>query len=76
MFVRRGSLYASSVTSMTLSLEACLGSESVAFLAPLRMDLTLSGVISEEPSLTLAEAVMLVGLPLMVISLSKSTDRV
>jgi len=61
---------------MTLSSEASLGRESVAFLAPLRIDRTLSGVISEAPSLTLAEAVMFVGLPLMVMSLSKRTERV
>ncbi len=61
---------------MTLSLDACLGSDSVAVLAPLRIDRTLSGVMSEAPSLTFAEAVMLVGLPLSMSSLSKRTDKV
>ena len=57
---------------MTLSSEASAGMSSTAFLAPLRIDLTFSGDISEAPSLTLAEAVILVGLPEMVINLSKS----
>ena len=43
------------------------------FFTPfLRMLRTWSGDISEEPSFTLADAVMFVGLPDMVISLSKS----
>lgn len=53
-----------------------MGSDSVADLAPLRMERTLSGVISDAPSFTLAEAVILVGLPFMVMSLSKRTERV
>ena len=69
---RRVSLYASSVTSMTFSSEASVGIASAAFLAPFRMDLTFSGDISDAPSLTLAEAVMLVGRPDTVINLSKS----
>ena len=43
-------------------------------LALFRIDGTLSGVISDAPSFTLADAVMFVGLPFMVISLSKSTE--
>jgi len=57
---------------MTLSSEASVGIASAAFLAPLRMDLTFSGDISEAPSFTLAEAVIFVGLPEMVINLSNS----
>jgi len=57
---------------MTLSWEASVGIASAAFLAPLRIDRTFSGDISEAPSFTLAEAVILVGLPEMVINLSKS----
>lgn len=57
---------------MTLSSEASGEIASVAFLAPFRMDLTFSGDISEAPSFTLADAVILVGLPDMVINLSKS----
>ena len=49
-----------------------MGIASAAFLAPFRMDLTFSGDISDAPSLTLAEAVMLVGRPDTVINLSKS----
>ena len=49
-----------------------MGIASAAFLAPLRIDRTFSGDISEAPSFTLAEAVILVGLPEMVINLSKS----
>ena len=48
----------------------------MADLAPFRIERTLSGVISDAPSFTLADAVMFVGLPFMVISLSKSTESV
>ena len=66
----------SSEASITFSFEASLGRFSVAFFAPFRMDRTLSGVISEAPSFTFADAVMFVGRPFRIISLSKSTDRV
>ena len=53
-----------------------MGRESVADFAPFRIERTLSGVISDAPSFTLADAVMFVGLPFMVISLSKRTESV
>ena len=59
-------------TSMTLSSDACGGMDSAASFAPFSIERTLSGDISEAPSFTFADAVILVGRPDTVISLSKS----
>lgn len=63
------SVVSASSISMTFSVDASFGRFFTPFLRMLR---TWSGDISEEPSLTLADAVMFVGLPDMVMSLSKS----
>lgn len=63
-----GVVSASSI-SITFSVDASFGRFFTPFF---RMSRTWSGDISEEPSLTLADAVMFVGLPEMVISLSNS----
>ena len=63
------SVVSASSISITFSVDASLGRFFTPFL---RMSVPDSGDISEEPSLTLADAVMFVGLPDMVISLSKS----
>jgi len=59
--------------STTLSSDALVGCFFTSLVAPLRMDRTWSGDISDAPRVTFADAVMLDGLPDTVRNLSMST---